>query len=121
MIDLGFEAVLYVLKRDVCRFNEGQCKQCVSHLVHGEGGSGDGHRWKAVEASRYSQKRKSLQLILSFKIRAPFIDGIGAVDRILERIVTGATGEGPTGYEVKIRQIYKVGSKFFVFLIRFTY
>lgn len=43
-----------------------------------------------------------------FKVRAPFIDGIGAVDRIIERIVTGATGDGPTGYEVKIRQIYKV-------------
>ncbi|KUJ07614.1 uncharacterized protein LY89DRAFT_691686 [Mollisia scopiformis] len=42
------------------------------------------------------------------QVRAPFIDGIGAVDRIIERIVTGATGEGPTGYEVKIRQIYKM-------------
>jgi hypothetical protein len=53
------------------------------------------------------KEKESLQLILNFKVRAPFIDGIGAVDRIIERIVTGATGEGPTGYEVKIRQIYK--------------
>lgn len=53
---------------------------------------------------------EGLQLIRSFKVRAPFIDGIGAVDRILERFVTGVTGEGPTGYEVKIRQIYKASS-----------
>ena len=55
--------------------------------------------------------------MLNFKVRAPFIDGIGAVDRIIERIVTGATGEGPTGYEVKIRQIYKVKSELSMFVI----
>jgi hypothetical protein len=58
--------------------------------------------------------------MLNLKVRAPFIDGIGAVDRIIERIVTGATGEGPTGYEVKIRQIYKVRSRLSMFLIKST-
>lgn len=55
-----------------------------------------------------------------FKVRASFIDGIGAVDRLIERIVTGATAEGPTGYEVKIRQIYKVGSKLSKLLIKIS-
>jgi hypothetical protein len=58
--------------------------------------------------------------MINLKVRAPFIDGIGAVDRIIERIVTGATGEGPTGYEVKIRQIYKVRSWLFIFLMKIS-
>jgi hypothetical protein len=89
-------------------------------MVHGKGGSCDGHRWQAVEASRCSEKKESLQLMFSFKVRAPFIDGIGAVDRIMERIVTGATGEGATGYEVKIKQIYKARRKLSMFLIKIS-
>jgi len=66
------------------------------------------------------ERKESLQLMINLKVRAPFIDGIGAVDRIIERIVTGATGEGPTGYEDKIRQIYKVRSWLSIFLTKIS-
>jgi hypothetical protein len=73
-----------------------------------------GKQWKQVGAPENGISTANLR----FKVRAPFIDGIGAVDQIIERIVTGATGEGPTGYEVKIRQIYKVRNKLSMFLIK---
>ena len=80
-------------------------------MVPGEGGSCDGRERQAVEASRCAGEQHYLQLTLKFKVRAPFIDGIGAVDRIIERIITGATGQGPTGYEVKSgRYIRRGGS-----------
>ncbi|OAL28155.1 hypothetical protein AYO20_09574 [Fonsecaea nubica] len=39
--------------------------------------------------------------------RHPIVDGIGAVDGPIERLVSGVTGKGRTGYESKIKEIYK--------------